>query len=143
MTELYFVDTNILVYSRDASEPEKNPIALEWLEFLWRTQRGRLSTQVLQEYYQVVTRKLAPGLSREAAREDVSDLTTWRPQTTDRLVLERAWTVEDRFGLSWWDSLIVAAAQRLGATHLLTEDLQAGQDFDGLSVINPFETPPP
>ena len=143
MTDLYFVDTNILVYGRDASEAQKNPIALEWLEFLWRTQRGRLSTQVLQEYYQVVTRKLAPGLPRETARQDVLDLTAWRPHMIDAQVLERAWTIEDRFGLSWWDSLIVAAAQRLGARRLLTEDLQAGQDFDGLSVVNPFETPPP
>ena len=143
MTDLYFVDTNLLVYARDKSEPDRNPIALEWLAYLWRTRQGRLSNQVLQEYYQVVTRKLAPGLSREAARQDVLDLTTWQPLAADAQVLERAWTIEDRFGLSWWDSLIVAAAQRIGAKSLLTEDLQPGLDFDGLLVVNPFEKSPP
>ena len=104
--------------------------------------RGRLSTQVLQEYYQVVTRRLVPGLPRETARQDIFDLTTWQPQPIDQQVMECAWTIEDRFGLSWWDSLIVGAAQRLGAKRLLTEDLQTDQDFDGLLVVNPFETPP-
>jgi len=142
MTELYFVDTNVLVYARDASEPGKQASAIAWLDFLWRTKRGRLSSQVLQEYYQVVTRKLSPGLPRDAARQDVLDLGAWQPQPIDRQVIERAWCVEDEFRLSWWDSLIVAAALKVGAAYLLTEDLQTAQVFAEVQVVNPSQSSP-
>jgi predicted nucleic acid-binding protein len=66
-----FVDTNVLVYARDASEPDKQPQALAWTEHLWRTRTARLSFQVLQEYYAATTRKLKPGLSPEQARADI------------------------------------------------------------------------
>jgi predicted nucleic acid-binding protein len=143
MTELYFVDTNLLVYARDASEPEKQAAAIGWLDFLWHTKRGRLSSQVLQEYYQVVTRKLSPGLPHDLAREDISDLDTWQPCVTDHQLMTRAWMIEDDFSLSWWDSLIVAAAHRTGAAFLLTEDLQTGQAFGKLQVVDPFQSSPP
>lgn len=137
-----FVDTNVLVYARDASEPEKQPVASSWLEALWESREGRLSTQVLQEYYVAVTRKLAPGLDRDQARTDVRALESWRPLDLDAPLLESAWEAEDRFGFAFWDTLIVAAARRLGCAHLLTEDLQDGQDLDGLVVIDPFRHEP-
>ena len=137
-----FVDTNLLVYARDASEPDKQPRALAWIEHLWRTQTARLSFQVLQEYDAATTRKLKPGLSPEAARADIRDLLAWRPVPVGAEVLEASWLIEDRFGLSCWDALIVAAARIAGCKHLLTEDLQHGSDLDGLQVVNPFRTPP-
>ena len=106
MTGPFFVDTNILVYARDESESEKQPQARQWLEFLWKTHQGRISTQVLQEYYQMVTRRLRPGLQRDIAREDIRDLMSWRPIAVDRQVMEQAWAEEDRFQLSWPDALI-------------------------------------
>lgn len=78
MTALYFVDTNVLVYSRDQSETDKSPIAKAWLDYLWRSRQGRLSMQVLQEYYHTVTRRLTPGLTPEAARADIRDLFVWQ-----------------------------------------------------------------
>ena len=72
MTELCFVDTNVLVYARDRTEPEKQRRAEEWMQTLWRTRQGRLSIQVLQEYYAIVVHKLRPGLKKEAARERCS-----------------------------------------------------------------------
>lgn len=142
-SERYFVDTNLLVYARDASETEKQPCAHAWLEYLWLSRAGRLSVQVLQEYYQTVTRKLSPGLDRVTARDDVRDLLSWQPVNVDAAVIEKAWAAEERFGLSWWDSLIVGAAQHAGCRFLLTEDLQDGQDLDGMVVLDPFTTRAP
>jgi len=110
---------------------------------LWQTRDGRVSHQVLQEYYVTVTRKLRPGLSIAAAREDLRALMEWRPVVTDSALIEQAWSLEDKFGLSFWDASIVAAASIAGATTLLTEDLQDGQDIDGVVVVNPFRHPPP
>ena len=143
MTGSVFVDTNVLVYARDASEPEKQPRALAWMDWLWSQQSGRLSTQVLQEYYQTVTRKLKPGLDSDIARADIRDLAAWNPITINHPVLERAWKLEDRYQLSWWDSLILAAACQAGCDIVLTEDLATGQRVDTVQIVNPFDTPPP
>lgn len=142
MTGLCFVDTNLLVYSRDRSEREKQPRADAWREALWRTGRGRLSVQVLNEYYQVVTRKLSPGIPRPQARAEVRDLSHWQPVPLNQAVIEAAWDGEDRWALPFWDALIVAAALHAGCELLLSEDFSAGQDFDGLRVINPFQSAP-
>ena len=99
--------------------------------------------QVLQEYYQVVTRRLEPGLKRGIAREDICYLMAWGPVAIDRQVLEQAWVAEEHFRLSWWDALIVGAARQAGCRNLLTEDLQNGQDLDGLTIVDPFHTPVP
>lgn len=135
-----FVDTNLLVYARDASDPEKQATAQGWMEHLWTSAAGRLSVQVLQEYYVTVTRKLRPGLPREEARADVRDLSAWRPIRIDEPIVEAAWRLEDRYELTFWDSLIVAAAQAAGCDTLLTEDLQHGLDVDGLRIADPFRT---
>ena len=137
-----FVDTDVLVYARDTSEPDKHSRAAAWMEHLWRTQSGRTSVQVLNEYYVTVTRKLSPGLDPTIARDDVRDLGAWRPIATDRATIEMAWDLEDRFSLSWRDSLIVASAIELGCDRLLTEDLQDGQEFNRLVVTNPFRHAP-
>ena len=137
-----FVDTNVLVYARDTSEPDKQPLAAAWMAHLWQTESGRTSVQVLNEYYVTVTRKLSPGLNRAIARDDVGDLTTWRPAVIDQATVEAAWDLEGRFSLSWWDSLIVASAIELGCDRLLTEDLADGQAYDGLVVTNPFRLAP-
>jgi len=79
MSDNIFVDTNVLVYSRDLSEPEKQPQALAWMNHLWSTRTGRTGFQVLQEFYVTVTQKLVPGLDQESAREDVRSLLSWGP----------------------------------------------------------------
>jgi predicted nucleic acid-binding protein len=134
-----FVDTNVLVYARDASHQPKQARASEWVAHLWETEQGRLSLQVLHEYYVTTTRKLRPGLSRAEARADIEDLLAWRPIELDAWMLGPAWSLEDRFGLSYWDSLIVAAASVAGCDVILTEDLQHGADLDGVRVVDPFQ----
>ena len=141
MTGPVFVDTNVLVYRSDASDPVKQARADAWFGFLWRSRAGRLSFQVLQELYSTLTRKMRPGFDDREAREIVRELTAWKPIPVDRPVLERAWSLEDRCSLSWWDALIVAAAQTSECNVLLTEDLQHGQVFDTVLVVNPFAAP--
>lgn len=140
MTDLVFVDTNVVVYERDASEPEKQTRAHEWMAHLWKARTGRLSFQVLQELYVTVTHKLKPGMPSSSARQLVRDLSSWRPVRIDLPVLEMAWQAHDQHSLSWWDALIVAAAQSIECRFLLSEDFQAGQRFDRLRVIDPFES---
>ena len=137
-----FVDTNVFVYARDVSRPDKQMSAERWVDRLWQTAGGRLSVQVLNEFYVTVTRKLDPGMAPADARSDVHDLLAWEPLPVDGGLVVRAWTIEDRYGLSFWDALIVAAAIESDCQHLLTEDLQDGQHLDGVIVVNPFVHPP-
>ena len=139
MTANYFVDTNILVYFRDASESDKQRIAKNWLSALcWKSRTGRLSYQVLNEYYVTVTRKRRPGLNPQEARADVRSLYAWNPIAIDRQAMETAWAIQDRYRFSWWDALIFSAAQKSGCDYLLSEDMQHEQDVNGIVVLNPF-----
>jgi predicted nucleic acid-binding protein len=142
MTDRVFVDTNVLVYSRDASEPAKQRQAMAWMDHLWRRQTGRLSFQVLNEFYVTVTQKLQPGMEVHSAREDVRLLLSWGPTQLDARVLETAWRIQDRYKLSYWDALIASAAQTTDCRYLLSEDLQESLRIDAVEVINPFRTPP-
>jgi predicted nucleic acid-binding protein len=142
MTAPVFVDTNVLVYSRDSRDAAKQQRAHAWLAFLWETKRGRVSRQVLHEYYVTVTRKLEPGLSPEAARADVRALFLWLAPIDPQGLIESAWTLQDQFSLSFWDALVVAAAESAGCEHLLSEDLPAGQDLGGVRILNPFAVEP-
>ena len=142
MNAKVFVDTNVLVYSRDASEPRKQQRAMAWMAHLWTTKTGNLSYQVLQEFYLTVTAKLQPGLDPEHARKDVRSLLVWHPIVINDRVLENAWLIQDRFQISWWDAMIVSAAQLADCRYLLTEDLQENQVFGSLLVTNPFHVEP-
>lgn len=138
MTALVFVDTNVFVYWRDANSPIKQSRATEWLDLLWREQRGRTSVQVLSEYYAVVRRKATSLASIDEAWRDVQDLMTWQPYPIDVDLIERAHFLERRYKLSWWDSLIVSAAQAQACAILLTEDMQDGAEYGGVKMRNPF-----
>ena len=138
MTACVFVDTKVIAYARDSHYPDKKAAAEKWLDVLWREQRARTSVQVLNEYYTTVTQKLKPGLSLEAAWEDVQLLMSWNPQPIDLRVLTRAYDIEKQYRLNWWDCLVVGAAQVQGCVLLLTEDMQDGADYGGVSVRSPF-----
>jgi predicted nucleic acid-binding protein len=133
-----FLDTNVLAYAHDRSETHKQPIAQALLEDLWRTRSGVLSTQVLQEFYVVATRKFDPPMRRGAAREIVVLYGTWPIVQVDLALILAASKLEERHGFSFWDALVVEAARRSGATRLMTEDLQAGRRIGGVSIENPF-----
>ncbi len=141
MTDPCFVDTNLLVYRHDSSDAGKQARADAWYAMLWERRLGHLSYQVLQELYATLTRGRQVDLNPREARDVVEDLLRWRPVGIDTGLLRRAWVIEERFRLSWWDALIVAAAQVSACPVLLTEDLQAGQLFDGVRVVDPFAAP--
>jgi predicted nucleic acid-binding protein len=143
MTGPVFVDTNVLVYDRDRRDPSKHERAQAWMAALWQHPgRGVVSSQVLTEFYWTVTRKLRPGLDEETAQRYVRALLAWEFVAVDQAAIIDAWTEQDRFGFSFWDSLVVATARIGRCRVLLTEDLQDGQDLDGLLVVNPFTHPP-
>lgn len=134
---MVFVDTNVLLYAQDPRNPEKQSAAEQWLSWCWRSQRGGLSTQVLNELYANL-RRCAPSFSVAEARELIRRYRGWKCWTVDDATVDLAWGLQDRFKLIYWDALMVAAAQQMGCTYLLTEDLQHEQRFDNLQVINPF-----
>ncbi len=131
-----FVDTNVFVYALDRGDPKKQQAAWAWRAELWKRRTGRTSFQVLQEFYVKVTQKWPAA--RDEARAEVRDLLAWRPLAVDAALLEQGWKIQDRYRLSFWDSLIVAAAKSAACRYLLTEDLQADQNLDGVIVVNPF-----
>ena len=140
MTAPVFVDTNIFLYALDWSDSAKRRAAQEWRRALWTTRLGRTSFQVLQEFYANVASKWPD--ERDHARSEIRDLLAWRPATVSSEILEYGWKLQDRYSISFWDSLIVAAAKSLACGYLLTEDLQTSQDFDGVTVVSPFKTDP-
>jgi len=142
MADRVFVDTNVLVYAWDSSEPKKQKRAFAWMTHLWKTQSGRLSYQVLSEFYITVTQKLDPGMAPESARRNVRLFFSWHPVQIGARVLETAWRVQDQYRLSWWDALIVSAAHISGCPYLLTEDLRSGEEFLEIKIINPFHVSP-
>ncbi len=133
-----FVDTSVLLYSEDGAFAEKHAAARAWLRTLWLRRCGRLSTQVLNEFYASATRKLRPPMPAGDARAEVRRYQRWQPWLIDHATVETAWAVESRFQLGYWDALVVSAALQLGCAFLLSEDLQHDQVIDGLRIVNPF-----
>jgi predicted nucleic acid-binding protein len=135
---LTFVDSNILVYAHDRDAGARHDAAAAALRRLWQNHSGALSTQVLQEFYVNVTRKVSSPLDRSSARAILAEYGTWtvHPLTVGD-VLEAS-VLEEEEQLHFWDALIVVAAQRTGAEVLLSEDLQDGRRYGELTVRNPF-----
>jgi len=139
---LTFVDTNVLAYAHDASEPSKRRVAAELLTSLWDTRAGVLSTQVLQEFYVVVTRKFRPPLSAAVARRLLVSYGHWRVVVLDLPIIVRATALGERHRLSFWDALILAAAEAAGAERVVSEDLQPGLRLGGMHIENPLARVP-
>lgn len=138
MNDDVFVDTNVLVYAHDADAGPRHAVARALIEGMWEDRSGTLSTQVLQEFYVTVTRKVARPMPRGEARQLVAAYGEWpvhRPNSADVVAASE---LEERHRLSFWDALIVVSASRLGVGRLLTEDLQAGQRIGDLEIVNPF-----
>ena len=136
MTGTCFVDANVFIYARDPRDPAKQRRAKEWRDHLWREGHGRTSIQALSETYATL-RKLG-GATPEDIWESVARFFTWEPRAIDEPVLRLAQKIEVRYRISWWDSLIIAAAQLQDCEILLTEDLQDGMAFGSVTVRSPF-----
>lgn len=138
MNDKVFVDTNILIYAHDIDAGDKQSIAAQILRGLWSARRGVLSTQVLQEFYVNITRKIPSPLSRATARDIVRSYVVWQVETVEPKSVLLASELEERYQLSFWDALIVSAARKGGVTKILSEDLPAGQRIAGILITNPF-----
>ncbi|MDD5059052.1 MAG: PIN domain-containing protein [Sideroxydans sp.] len=138
MTALRFVDTNILIYAHDRDAGIKHDKARQILIDLWNQENGCLSAQVLQEFFVNVTKKIPQPLPTAVAREVMRIYLPWVRTVSDGEMVIRASEIADAWQTSFWDGMIIAAAERSGASELLTEDLQSGQRIAGLIVINPF-----
>lgn len=141
MSDKVFVDTNILVYARDRAAGEKQVRADALMRELWENRSGCVSVQVLNEYFVTVTQKLRPGMARDDAWADLVALQAWSPVPMDWKLLEQGRRLQQEHALSWWDALIVAAAQLANCAVLYSEDLAAGAVLGGVRVVNPFSVP--
>jgi predicted nucleic acid-binding protein len=139
MSDKYFVDTNILMYAHDKAAGAKHERAKALLEELWRDRTGVVSTQVLQELAVNLRRKTSRPLDTKATREVVADYLTWQVVVNGGESVLEALDVEARYQVSFWDALVLQAAQASGAAILYSEDLSDGQTYGGVRVLNPFK----
>jgi predicted nucleic acid-binding protein len=133
-----FVDTNVLVYAFDKSSSPKKRIAQRLMNRLMTEDTLRVSTQVLQELFVTLTRKVSQRCSSEEAQAVLEDLTAWPLMVVDYAAIRAAVELADRARLSFWDALVIVAAARAGAAVLYTEDLNDGQEILGVRISNPF-----
>lgn len=137
---IVFVDTNVLLAADDAFDAARQARVRDWLQALWARRVGRISTQVLNAYYVGATQHFA--MPQGDARAKLRRYQLWQPWQIDHQTVETAWGVEARFGLPYWDALIVAAAAQSGASHVLSFDLQHGQQIDGITILHPLQATP-
>jgi predicted nucleic acid-binding protein len=137
MNARVFVDTNVLVYAHDEKAGSKQKVAKGIILGLRQTRLGAVSMQVLQEFYNTVTRKLASPLPKDEARAIVEDFAYWCVETTPAEI-KQAFLIEDAARIGFWDAMIVAAALKAGASQILSEDLNPDQTIAGVQIVNPF-----
>jgi predicted nucleic acid-binding protein len=138
MSDRTFVDTNILVYARDEGAGEKHATVAKTVADLWESRNGISNTQVLQELYVALTRKVASPVTRNIARRIIRNYMAWELALNDGVILLHAGEIEENYRLSFWDGLIVAAAYSKNAAVILIEDLNHGQNIEGIRIRNPF-----
>src|SRR5262245_11611787 len=140
MSDRYFVDTNILMYAHDNAAGEKHERAKTLVEELWRERKGVVSTQVLQELSVNLRRKAGRPLDAKATREIVADYLTWQVIVNGGESILEAIDLEARYRISFWDALVLQAAEVSGAEILYSEDLPDGQKYGSVQVVNPLRS---
>jgi predicted nucleic acid-binding protein len=133
-----FIDTNILIYAHDHRAGARYQLAEELLEKLWHEKRAVLSTQVLQEFCVNARRKSTKPIDMDELRETIRDFLGWQIVVNSAESVLRALETEVRYQISFWDAMIVQAAESAGCEVLYSEDLSHGQKYNGVLVINPF-----
>ncbi len=139
MADKYFVDTNILIYAHDPSAGVKHGRARQLIAQLWSTGEGVLSTQVLQELCVNLRRKLARPLPVDEIRQLVQDYLSWEIVVNTPQSVIQALDIEVRYKISYWDALVLQAAETCGASVIYSEDLSAGQRYGAVRVVNPLK----
>lgn len=134
-----FIDTNILIYAYDRSNEQKHFVAAKLLEKCWENDNGRLSLQVLQEFYVNVTQKIPKPLNRTIARQIIFDLGQWKVHIPGVEDLLQAIDLQQDYSISFWDAFVLQSAARMGCKQFFSEDLSHGQSYGTVQVINPFK----
>ena len=140
MSDKFFLDTNILVYAHDSEDLDKQRRSQELVEKALRTGDGLISPQVLSEYYVTVTKKIQTPLSEDVAKREINVLSDLCRIDLDATLVRKALDLKARWKLSYWDALILSAAERGSCTILYSEDLSHGQKIENILVQNPFKT---
>jgi predicted nucleic acid-binding protein len=138
MSDRCFVDTNILMYAHDSASGEKHEKAKALVETLWETRSGVVSTQVLQELAVNLRKKAKKPLDAKATRDVVSDYLAWQVVVNKGESILEALDLEARYKVSFWDALVIQAAQASGAKILYSEDLSDGQWYGTVQVRDPL-----
>lgn len=138
MSDKVFVDTNILIYAYDIDAGKKHEICKKELKNLWDNGNGVISTQVMQEFYVNVTRKIPEPIPPSKARHIIEQYKTWQVEIITAELILFASIIQERNQLSFWDSLILAAANQANAETLLSEDLNSDQTIESVKIVTPF-----
>jgi predicted nucleic acid-binding protein len=138
MKDKYFIDTNILVYANDRSEKSKYEKAKQILFDGIVHENIAISTQVLSEFYVTVTQKIKTKLPENTARKEILLFRAIEIVETDFNLIVHAIDISRKNSLSYWDSLIIAAAQKANCNILYSEDLNSDQTIDSVTIKNPF-----
>ena len=133
-----FVDSNILVYAHDPTIPRKHERARSLVERLWRERTGRISIQVMQEFFWIVTRKIPSPLPRKTALAVLADLSLWPVYSPAAADVLAAGELCGKIQVSFWDAMLLVAAKASGAGRFWSEDLSHGQIIEGVEISNPF-----
>jgi predicted nucleic acid-binding protein len=139
----FFVDTNILLYAHDRSAGLKHERARQLIERLWTSGEGVLSTQVLQELCLNLRRKIARPLPVEEIRQIIQDYLSWEIVVNTPASTLQALEIEVRYQISFWDALVLHAAESAGAAVVYSEDLSSGQKYGTVQVVNPLNSASP
>jgi predicted nucleic acid-binding protein len=138
MKDKIFLDTNFLIYAHDIDAGIKHDLALSIIEKIWEEETGIISTQVIQEFYVNVTRKIPNPITPVQGRGIILNYFSWQVETVEPHTILSASEIEEKYVLSFWDSLIIATASQSEAVKILTEDLNHGQTIEGVLIENPF-----
>ena len=138
MSARAFVDSNILVYAHDSGAGTRNQVAKALVARLWGERTGVLSTQVIQEFYVNVRRRARNPIEPAEVRRLVEDYLLWEIVVNDGSTILGALDIERRFKVSFWDALILQAANTAKVTTVYSEDLSHGQSYHEVKVVNPF-----
>jgi predicted nucleic acid-binding protein len=133
-----FVDTNILLYAHDLADPVKNQFAVDLLTRLWDDNTGVISTQVLQEFAVNLQRRISLSLTFQEVRARIALYLDWEVVVNGKGAVLRGLDAKERYQISFWDAMIVQAAESAGCEVLYSEDLSHGQEYGGVLVVNPF-----
>ena len=135
------MDSNLFVYAHDESAGRKREVVRDLITGLWGSRSGCLSVQVLQELFVNLTRKVPKPLPAREAAALIEDLSAWRVHSPGPGDVLAAIEFHERMGVSFGDAMILTSARSLGCRILYSEDLNAGQSYHGVVVVNsPFET---